>query len=169
MDSRSHWRPWRRRPTWERAGRFQIDCALESRLPSSRMDDEPPNSLEEVKEFLELTLKQEVKVTCCNGRFFIPKTELPIQGFVRLLLEVSAGVGKAKMNLTGASFDIDGRLPYEEVRWKLRPHKNKDEADEVDLTISAFPGQGGRLGSQLEKTAILLSQGVQELVIGAGE
>ncbi|MCX7424047.1 MAG: hypothetical protein NTW96_00160 [Planctomycetia bacterium] len=114
--------------------------------------------------------QKEVDTTCCRGRFFVPKSELPIGGFVRLLLEVSTGVGKAKMNLIGAAFDIQGHRPFGEVKWKLRTRKNKGEADEDDLdfTISAFPNLA-RFSGQLEKVAQLLSKGMQKLAIGTGE
>jgi hypothetical protein len=84
------------------------------------------------------------------------------------LLDVSAGVGKARMNLIGASFDVQGYQPIEEVRWKLRAHKCEDDVDELDLTISAFPDLN-RFGGELEKVAQMLSEGVRELVVGTGE
>jgi hypothetical protein len=149
-------------------GRYQVDCSLESRFSSSKAQQQPPNNWDEVRQYLELALKQEVDVICCQGRFFIPKTELPIEGFTRLLLGVSAGVGKAKLNLTGASFEVQGHQPIDEVRWKLRPHKGKGDVDELDLSVSAFP-KPKRFRGDLEKVAQILFNGVQELVITTGE
>jgi hypothetical protein len=112
-------------------------------------------------------LKQKGHTSCCEGRFFVPKAELPVEGTLRLLLDLSVGVGKAKLNLTGATFDVQGHPAIYEVEWKLRKRGIESGIDDLDLTVSAFPDLG-HFGSDLEKIAQMLADGVQELVVEAG-
>lgn len=147
-------------------GRFQIDCTLESGFAPSRASTVPPNSWEEVRQHLELALKQKADTTCCRGRFHIPVPDLPVNGFARLLLELSASAGKATMNLTGASFDVQGCGSIDDLRWKLTPRVDKDDEDELDLTIIAYPRPDSFV-AEPEKIAQMLSRGVQTLMIKA--
>lgn len=145
-------------------GRWQIDCALESSFSPSRSRMSPPNSWDEVREFLELAFKQKVSTTCCKGRFIVPTTELPAASVARILLDVSASADKVKMNLTGTTFSIENHPSIQEVKWELRPRQNKEGVDELNLTVLSYPDIK-QFGGDLDKIAQSLSDGVQELVI----
>jgi hypothetical protein len=150
-------------------GRFLIECQLESWFPPSQANRIPPNTTEEVGEYLQLCFQQKAEATCCEGLFLIPQDKIPKRGFVGLMLEISAGVGKAEMNLTGATFDIQGRAPYGELRWRRRTvsHAGKVDQEAVEVTIAAEPG-AEESSSCLEDVSIMLSRGIQEFVIEGG-
>ena len=147
-------------------GSFLVECQLESWFPPSQTKRTPPNTTEEVCEYLRLCLQQKVAFTCCEGLFLIPQNKIPKRGFVGLMLEISAGVGKAEMNLTGATFDIQGRAPYEQLNWRRRTisGKGKTEQREIEVTIAAEPSTDESCNC-LEDAAIMLSKGVQEFVV----
>ncbi|MGD0898555.1 MAG: hypothetical protein ABR915_12010 [Thermoguttaceae bacterium] len=145
---------------------------LESALPAWRQGTKIPNTEEELRELWGMLSKQKLDVSCCQGVFHIPQADLPDRGFVRMLLGVSANVGKAKMSLTGAVFDIHGHGPYGDLRWRLKPGPNTGETKEketLEVTIFAYPRKIKQIACQPEEVAAMLSKGIQELVIESGE
>lgn len=164
----------RRRDSEERVqaqGRVLVDCAIASFLSPSQASRSPPNSVGEVQKILELCREQKASVACCEGLFVIPQDKLPKRGFVGLMLDISASVGDAEMNLMGATFEIKGRAPYDALRWRQRPITSEDPAErqEVEVTIEAYPDDIDGIGGCLEKVADILSTGIQELVIETGK
>jgi hypothetical protein len=150
-------------------GRFQVDCALESTFSPSRADEDPRNSPEQVQEYLRLVLRQKAGISyCCEGRFLVPKAELPMRGFVGLLHGASASVGNTKMNLIGATLDVQGCPPFGEVRWRRKRGTGGGKSEQLDITISAFPDESSSVG-RLDKVAEMLSSGLKKLVTAAGE
>jgi hypothetical protein len=150
-------------------GRILVDCALESSFPPSRAAKRPPHTAEEVDEFLQMLSQESVSLACCEGFFQIPEERIPKRGFVGLMLDFSASVGKAEMNLTGATFDIQGHKPYEELRWKrtVTSGKNGEDRVEVEVRLTASP-DADAVGGCLEQVAGTLSAGIEELVIEVG-
>jgi len=151
-------------------GGFLIECQLESWFPSSKSAASPPNTVEEVSEYLKLFFQQKATSTCCEGLFSIPQGKIPKRGFVGLMLALSAGVGKAEMDLTGATFSIQGRAPYKELRWRRRtiPGKKKTDGQVVDVTLAAELDTEEGCGC-LEDVAVTLSNGIQEFVVDNGD
>jgi len=146
-------------------GRLQIDCKPESLFRPSRADEMPLNSIEEVQQFLEMFAEQNVSVNCCEAIFDIPQDKLPPRGFVELMLELSPSVGNAKMNLTGATFDIQGQSPFDELKWKWKPKRGKNETDHLEVVITASPATINEIGGYPEVVASILFNGVRKLVI----
>jgi hypothetical protein len=98
---------------------------------------------------------------CCEGRFRIPREELPRRGVVNLMLDVAVKMGRAQMGLTGAEFDIRGRPPYRKLRWRL------DEAnDQSSLRVNVLAyGDLKMMKGRIDTMTEILSKGVRELII----
>ena len=148
---------------------LQVDCALESVFRPSRTNLKPQNTPEEVQEYLKLFSQQKTAIaTCCEGVFSVPRDKLPQHGVVRLMFDISVTVGKATMNMTGASFDIQGCPPFEEVRWRQKVMPGKDGGEQnVEITLLASPDV--RIAGNPQKVAAILSEGMQEVVMEMGE
>jgi hypothetical protein len=115
-----------------------------------------------VQELLQMLADERVGRACFEGRFVIPKEILPKRGVVELMLDVSAVVGSTAMTVTGATFSIQDRPPFEQLSWKLKTEA--DSAVNLEVELSASMSLESVAGSlvQVEK---VLSDGAQELVV----
>jgi hypothetical protein len=151
-------------------GYMELECAIESLFPPSRRNEGLSSNAEEVKELWGLFVPQKTAWICCEGLFYIPQDKIPGRGIVGLMLDLSASVGKASVNLTGAAFDVQGREPYETVRWKRRatPEKEPPDRPELEVVITACPAGDGIIGVP-EEVATVLSAGIEELILETGK
>jgi hypothetical protein len=149
--------------------RLAIECAIESMFPPSQANLTPPNTIEEVQKLLVRYSQQKARVACCEGWFLIQHDKLPKRGFIDLMVDISASAGKAELNLTGASFDIQGCVPFDEVRWRRRiiKGKNHKEHSEIEVALLASPDIDG-IGGCVEDVADILSSGIHDIVMKTG-
>ena len=151
-------------------GYLQFHCVLESSINPQTLIANPPNSTEEeVGALLKLFAQHKAEVTCSEGIFCIPRETMPKKGFISLMLDISANIGNAEMNLTGASFDIQKCAPYEQLRWKQRVISGDGDTErhEIEVAIMGSPETPGIFGLP-EQVANILSDGIQKLVIEIG-
>ncbi len=150
----------RSRPGYD--GHLHIDCVLHTASRRWRPKKGTGSDLSEVSGLLELFATQKTGQVCTEGVFRISKDSLPDRGVIDLMLKVSTKVGRAKLNLVGATFDISNRSPYRILGWRPKPGSKKD----LEIRIVIFSSLEQTTGN-LEALSQILWNGMQEMVFEA--